>query len=131
MKVQTTEPVKEFSYQVLGRGDIITAGNVLVEKKANAVKQIQIFKFLATFAMVPTAQVVVFYVRPNGEMVSDRLEIQFGSELQNFVKIDLSKQEARPGDEIEITIDTNPNSYVGLLGVDQSVLLLKSGKKFW
>jgi CD109 antigen len=28
---------------------------------------------------------------------------------------------------MDITISTHPNSYVGLLGVDQSVLLLKSG----
>lgn len=127
VNVQTTESIKEFSYQVLGRGDIITSGTVQVEKKANAIKKAQIFKFLATFAMVPSAQLVVFYVRPDGEMVSDHITIEFGAELQNFIKIGLSTEQAKPGDDIEITVDANPNSYIGLLGVDQSVLLLKSG----
>lgn len=29
--------------------------------------------------------------------------------------------------DVELTVETKPNSYVGILGVDQSVLLLKSG----
>jgi hypothetical protein len=43
------------------------------------------------------------------------------------VDIELSREEAKPGDDLKITINTKPNSYVGLLGVDQSVLLLKRG----
>lgn len=35
--------------------------------------------------------------------------------------------ETQPGNNVDITIRTKPNSYVGLLGVDQSVLLLRSG----
>lgn len=35
--------------------------------------------------------------------------------------------EAGPGDEVSLTISTNPDSYIGLLGVDQRSLLLKSG----
>lgn len=39
----------------------------------------------------------------------------------------MSKKEARPGQEVDITIISKPNSYIGLLGVDQSVLLLRKG----
>ena len=35
--------------------------------------------------------------------------------------------ETQPGNNVDITIRTKPNSYVGVLGVDQSVLLLRSG----
>lgn len=124
VEVVTTENIKEFFYQVLGRGDIIVSGAVQVP---NAKRQT--FKFLATFAMVPKAQLVVFYIRPDGELVSDRIDIEFSSELANYVKLDVSKGQARPGDEVQITVHTKPNSYVGLLGVDQSVLLLKKGIK--
>lgn len=41
--------------------------------------------------------------------------------------MELSEDQAKPGDQLSITISTKPNSYVGLLGVDQSVLLLKKG----
>jgi len=32
-----------------------------------------------------------------------------------------------PGKTVDVTVKAKPNSYVGVLGVDQSVLLLKSG----
>lgn len=121
--IQTTEAIKHLQYQVLGRGDILASGSVQVANVKS-----HTLKFLATFSMVPNAQLVVYYVRPDGEIVSDRLEIQFSADLANFIKLDVSKNQAKPGDEVQITVLTKPNSYVGLLGVDQSVLLLKKGK---
>jgi CD109 antigen len=46
-----------------------------------------------------------------------------------YLKVDLeaNPMETQPGANVDITIRSKPNSYVGLLGVDQSVLLLKSG----
>lgn len=48
---------------------------------------------------------------------------------QSFVQITLesSTLETRPGQNVELKITTRPNSFVGVLGVDQSVVLLKSG----
>lgn len=39
----------------------------------------------------------------------------------------MSSEQGKPGETLGITVSTKPNSYVGLLGVDQSVLLLKKG----
>lgn len=39
----------------------------------------------------------------------------------------MSTSVAKPGEEIDISISASPNSFVGLLGVDQSVLVLKKG----
>lgn len=33
----------------------------------------------------------------------------------------------KPGELVNISITSNPNSFIGLLGVDQSVLVLKKG----
>lgn len=76
--------------------------------------------------MVPKAQVIVYTVR-NDEMLSDHIEIDFGNDLQNFLTIELSADQTTPGQEVDITVISKPNSYVGLLGVDQSVLLLRRG----
>jgi CD109 antigen len=35
--------------------------------------------------------------------------------------------QAKPGSDIDISVTTEENSFVGLLGVDQSVMLLKKG----
>ncbi|XP_050076546.1 CD109 antigen-like [Anopheles maculipalpis] len=122
VEVAATTPMKFFTYQLLGRGDVLLSNTVAVPES-----KIHTFKFPATFAMVPRAKLVVYYIAANGDMVSDSKVITFDSELQNFMKVSLSKEQTKPGQDVEISISTNPDSYVGLLGVDQSVLLLKSG----
>ncbi|XP_058125769.1 thioester-containing protein 1 allele R1-like [Anopheles coustani] len=122
VEVAASVPMKSFTYQLLGRGDVLLSNTVAVPES-----KLHTFKFLASFAMVPRAKLVVYYIAPNGDMVSDSKVITFDSELQNFMKVNLSKDQTKPGQDVEISISTNPDSYVGLLGVDQSVLLLKSG----
>lgn len=51
--------------------------------------------------------------------------LEFRYEFQ--IDLELSSDQGKPGDQVSITVSTKPNSYVGLLGVDQSVLLLKKG----
>lgn len=77
--------------------------------------------------MMPKANLVIYYIQKDGEIISDQLSIDFGFKLQNYVQLDLSTEQSKPGEDLSITVQTNPNSFVGLLGVDQSVLLLKSG----
>lgn len=43
------------------------------------------------------------------------------------MKIDLSTQRATPGQDIDITVSGKPNSFIGLLGVDQNAMMLKTG----
>lgn len=122
LQINSTEPMKYFSYQVLGRGDVVMASTIQVSNN-NTHK----FRFVATYVMAPTAHVVVFYVKDDGEVVADAIDIELQGSLQNFVKINTNSEETQPGTDVELTVETKPNSYVGILGVDQSVLLLKSG----
>lgn len=43
------------------------------------------------------------------------------------IELQTSATVSKPGEELDISISTSPNSFVGLLGVDQSVLVLKKG----
>lgn len=43
------------------------------------------------------------------------------------VNIEAKPSTTEPGKPVELTIQAKPNSYVGVLGIDQSVLLLKTG----
>lgn len=117
--------IKELSqvvYQVIAKGDVVVSETITVPNKKS-------FKleFMPTLAMLPKANVVVFYITDDGEIISDSLKIEFGNELRNHIDIDLSKDQGKPGGQLEIVVSSSPNSYVGLLGVDQSVLLLKKG----
>jgi CD109 antigen len=79
--VNSTTPLKYLSYQVFGRGDVIVANTVRVNNDATTAA----WRFLATYAMAPTAHVVVQYVREDGEVVADALDIELEGVLQNYV----------------------------------------------
>jgi CD109 antigen len=80
LEVNSTQPMKYFIYQVIGRGDVVVANTIKV-----ADKKTHNFRFLATYAMAPTAHVVVYYVKEDGEVVADALDIELEGALQNFV----------------------------------------------
>ncbi|XP_015601908.1 CD109 antigen isoform X2 [Cephus cinctus] len=120
--VNSTAPLKYLSYEVFGRGDILYAASIQVPDKHTAT-----FKFLATFVMAPTAHVLVYYVKDDGEVVADALDVNLEGTLQNFVDIKVSSEQTAPGENVDLTITSKQNSYVGILGVDQSSILLKSG----
>lgn len=43
------------------------------------------------------------------------------------MEVQVAPDSVEPGKTVDVTVKAKPNSYVGVLGVDQSVLLLKSG----
>lgn len=70
------------TYQVIGRGDVVISKTLLVggQYKFN-------FRFLASFDMVPKAYIVVYYIRGDGEIISDNVKLEIAEDLQNYVSI--------------------------------------------
>ncbi|XP_055375533.1 thioester-containing protein 1 allele R1 [Condylostylus longicornis] len=114
--VRSNELMKYFMYQIVGRGDIITSRTINVDNS-----NYHSFKFLATFAMVPKANLIVSYVDSTGELIFDEQVIDFGDDLWNFVHIE-APEKSSPGQEVDITITTKPYSYIMLTAVDQSAV---------
>ncbi|KMQ97464.1 cd109 antigen [Lasius niger] len=122
IEVNSTAPLKYISYEVLGRGDILDAGSIYVQDKSTTT-----FKFLATYVMAPTAHVIVYYVRTDGEVIADSLDVELTGILQNFIDLKVTPGEVMPGESVNLVISAKPNSFIGLLGIDQRSILLKSG----
>ncbi|XP_050479205.1 thioester-containing protein 1 allele R1-like isoform X2 [Bombus huntii] len=122
IEVNSTALLKYINYEIFGRGDILDAGSIYVQNKHTTS-----FKFLATYVMAPTAHVIIYYIGNDGEIIADALDVELEGLLQNFVDIKMASEEVAPGDDINLVITSKPNSYVGLLGVDQRSILLKSG----
>jgi Alpha-2-macroglobulin bait region domain len=80
VQVKTTEILQYLHYQVVGKGGVLASHQVNPRKR-----RVFTFRFWATFAMVPEAFLIVFYYRPNGEIVSDRVELKFDNRLDNYV----------------------------------------------
>lgn len=102
IEVQSTTNLRHLSYQVLGRGDIIIAKSLDIPNLSTYT-----FSFLASFAMVPKAQVVIHYINDD-EIISDHLQIDFDDDLQNFVSTLRQYVVSHSG---EITKNNNNNTY--------------------
>jgi Alpha-2-macroglobulin bait region domain len=76
--------------------------------------------------MFPKSSVIIYYLN-SGEIISDKVEVEFENELLNHVEVKLSANQLKPGENLDITVKSKQNSFVGLLGVDQSVLVLRKG----
>jgi len=121
--VSCTEPIDRYFYQVMSRGDIILFKSV----SASSSKKHQ-FTITVTHSMAPKARVLVYYIREqNQEIVPDATEVDIQNIFRTPVSVHTSASKAQPQDKVEIKINTKPNAYVALLGLDQSVLLLKGG----
>jgi len=85
------------------------------------------FSFTATDEMAPSSHVIVYYITSDGEIISDKLKFELESDLKNPIDIHLSASQVKPSADLNITINTKEDSFVGLLGVDQSVLVMRKG----
>ncbi|XP_071088381.1 CD109 antigen-like isoform X2 [Haliotis cracherodii] len=118
--VKVTESISELVYQVMSRGSIVDTGYI---NKANLTS----FSIPVTSKMAPNARIIVYYVRTDGEIVTDSVSFDVDGAFENKVSISMDKTTAQPGDSVNVQVTADPQSLVNLLAVDQSVLLLKSG----
>lgn len=123
VKVTATEQMQQVTCQGLARGDIVWA----LSREAKNQTEFE-FEVKVDQRMAPEATILCFYIRPeNKELITDSTSVPVNGLIKNGVKLTTSRDEAKPGQDVEVSIFTKPNSLVGLLGIDQSVLLLKTG----
>lgn len=121
IEVKSNEKIPYFVYTLAARGNIIMMERVEVPDGRNS----HIIKITPTFEMVPKANFYIHYIFDN-DLRFEETTIKLEKEFENSINISAPLQ-AKPGEDVKLKIKTDPESFVGLLGVDQSVLLLKSG----
>jgi CD109 antigen len=120
--VLATEEVETIHYIVVKNGQVLRAETLQVPRQKSFS-----FNFVSSFAMLPQCGILIYFIKSNGEIVCDSKEISFKKQLPNDIKLKFSEKQCKPGDKVELTIESKANSFVGLLGVDQSVILMKRG----
>ncbi|KAF5295443.1 hypothetical protein FQA39_LY13104 [Lamprigera yunnana] len=120
--INCTEPMKYINYQVVGRGDVLAAHSFQLANK----KEFK-FQFTTNHAMAPTAHLLVNYVKPNGHIVADSLNIEVDGLIQNSIDLQLNTVESQPENDVSLTINSQSNSYIGILAIDQNLGKLRSG----
>ncbi|XP_046801006.1 CD109 antigen-like isoform X2 [Lucilia cuprina] len=119
--VKSNQNIPYYVYAIVARGNIIKQEYVKVPENSKSHE----IKFKPTFEMVPESHLYVYFVL-EGDLKFKEMRLNFHKEFQNKIEITAPKQ-VKPGEEVKLNIKTDPESFVGLLGIDQSVLLLKSG----
>lgn len=80
--ILSTHELKKLNYQVFAKGGIVLSETIEVPNEKNFLLEIT-----PTIAMVPKADIIVFYMTPDGEIISDTIKVEFENELSNFVSI--------------------------------------------
>ncbi|KAL3881064.1 hypothetical protein ACJMK2_033260, partial [Sinanodonta woodiana] len=121
-EVKATESPKTVHYQILSKGNIIKTGMTSFSQGSG--QQMQV---LMESSMAPKAKLIVYYIRPDGEIVADGISFNVEGFFKNKVSIKFSSLRAQPQDNLTLHLTAAPGSNINILAVDKSVLLLKSG----
>ncbi|XP_067120977.1 CD109 antigen [Centruroides vittatus] len=123
LEVNATEPLNHVVVEVIGRGGIAFANTFKIPNEKNY----QI-RFPISHRMTPRAHVVIYYIRNNNsEVIADAVNFEVPGVLRTPITVKSNIDNTKPGAEVNIEVETKPNAFIGLLGIDESILLLKSG----
>eukprot|EP00094_Tigriopus_californicus_P007480 TCALIF_07202-PA protein Name:"Similar to CUBN Cubilin (Canis familiaris)" AED:0.20 eAED:0.21 QI:0/0.76/0.57/0.97/0.85/0.88/35/0/3998 len=120
--ISSTEGLQSFTYHIFSRGKLVFAET----SRANNQDYNEI-NIVANSDMSPRCRVVVYYMRPDKEIVADSLEFEITGALANEVEVWASRKSALPNSDVTVNVKSKPNSFVGIMAVDKSVRALKAG----
>ncbi|XDV32424.1 hypothetical protein PO909_003242 [Leuciscus waleckii] len=128
------ETVEDFNtdivYMVLSRGVIVHHGYKKIEvKSSNGASGTMSFKLSVGSDLAPVLQILAYSVLPSENVVASSKSFDIEKCFKNKVSLHFSPAKAVPGEENTLQLSAQPGSLCGLSAVDQSVLILKSGKR--
>ncbi|XP_026138197.1 alpha-2-macroglobulin-like isoform X3 [Carassius auratus] len=129
------ETAKDFKtdivYMVLSRGVIVHHGYEKVEVKSSngAASGTMSFKLSVGADLAPAVQILVYCVLPSENVVARSTTFDIEKCFKNKVSLQFSPSRAVPGEKNTLHLSAQPGSLCGLSAVDQSVLILESGKR--
>ncbi|XP_054618543.1 CD109 antigen [Dunckerocampus dactyliophorus] len=110
LHVDSSFPLTGIHYVVKSRGQIVSAG-----------KSSAHITLVPEPAWAPMVSVIVFLVRPDGEVVNDMVRLYISPYLPNKVSLSWSEPKTRPGNEVTLRVSVEePGSLVGILVQDKA-----------
>ncbi len=116
--ISATNEARSFFYEVLARGKVVFSD----------VSDSPDIDLTLTPMMAPEARLLVYQILPSGEVAADYTPFTVSGNYPLAVSVDPGVDEVEPGDELEIAIQTDGPSRVGLVAVDRSVFILAENR---
>ncbi|MEW5804453.1 MAG: alpha-2-macroglobulin family protein [bacterium] len=117
-KIHSTANSLNFYYEVVARQRVVFTG----------LTQNSEISLTATPMMAPSAKLLVYQILPSSEVAADYLPFDVEAEYPHNVTASFSQEEVKPGEEIEIDVQTEGKARVGLAVVDKSVFILAENR---
>ncbi|XP_055894439.1 CD109 antigen-like isoform X2 [Biomphalaria glabrata] len=119
-EVTSTTPMTQLVYQVLSKGVIVKVGSENATSKFS-----HQFSVVSDSSMAPSARMVIYFYRRDGEIVIDSISFDVSGAFKNKVSFGFNSKSVDPGNNVTVTVRADPNSAAYLLAIDQSVLLIR------
>jgi len=117
-KVHATKEAANFYYEVVARNKVVFTDFTRNDE----------ISFRTTPLMAPSSRLLVYQILPNSEVAADYIPFKVAADYPHDVKAEFSEEEAEPGDDIEINIETEGQAKVGIAAVDKSVFILAENR---
>uniref|UniRef100_A0A8C8YS33 Alpha-2-macroglobulin n=1 Tax=Prolemur simus TaxID=1328070 RepID=A0A8C8YS33_PROSS len=114
-----------FYYLIKARGSISQSGIHVLSIEEGNMKGVFSFSFRVEPDIAPAAQLLVYAVLPDGEIVADTEKLEIEKCFANKVNLSFSPAQGLPGSDTHLKVTGTPLSLCALRAVDQSVLLMK------
>ncbi len=117
-KVHSTREAANFYYEVLSRGRVVFSDFTSSSE----------ISFDTTPLMAPASRLLVYQILPNSEVAADYIPFDVEGDYPQTVEVAFSQEEVEPGDALDILVDADGQSKVGLVAVDRSVFILAENR---
>ncbi|KAK1341411.1 hypothetical protein QTO34_017817 [Cnephaeus nilssonii] len=114
-----------FYYLIKARGSISQSGIHVLPIEQGDTKGVFSFSFRVESDIAPSAQLLIYTVLPNGEIVADTQKLKIENCFANKVNLSFSSAKSLPASGINLKVTATPQSLCALRAVDQSMLLMK------
>ncbi|XP_067551768.1 pregnancy zone protein-like [Pseudorca crassidens] len=114
-----------FYYLIKARGSIAQSGAHVLSIKQGEMKGVFSFSFQVESDIAPTAQLLIYTILPNGEVIADTEKLEIENCFPNKVNLNFSSARGLPASDINLKVTAAAYSLCALRAVDQSVLLMK------
>lgn len=117
-KVTSTKEAANFYYEVVARGKVVFSDYSRSPELA----------FTVTPLMAPSGRLLVYQILQTSEVAADYLPFSASGDYPHKVTAAFDRDEAKPGEEVDVNIQTEGEAKVGLVAVDRSVFILAENR---
>ncbi|XP_073932203.1 pregnancy zone protein-like isoform X3 [Castor canadensis] len=114
-----------FYYLLKARGSIFRSGIHVLSIEQGNMKGVFSFTFQVESDIAPTAELLIYTILPDGEIVADTQKLDIENCFANKVHLVFSSAQSLPASDTHLQVTATPKSLCALRAIDQSMLLIK------